>query len=117
MQQYMVQSKMCDACVVTATAAEPEETAETLPAAYASAAPASCNHQQRSTPKWRQLLERKALLPFLLTMLAFMTCQLNGMVAIRPNLVQIFRTYGVPIDANWASVSVCGLCGQFITTG
>lgn len=104
MQQYMVQSKMCDACVVAATA-EPEETA-TLPEASASA-PASCNHQQRSASKWRQLLERKALLPFLLTMLAFMTCQLNGMVAIRPNLVQIFRTYGVPIDANWASVS-CG---------
>lgn len=96
-------SKMCDTCQQM-SAVQTERT----PAADDT----RCMHKRPS--KWRQMCQQKAYRPFMLTMLAFATCQLNGMVPIRPNLVQVFRTYGLPLNENWATVSKPGLLDQLV---
>lgn len=46
------------------------------------------------------------LKPFVLVLLCFIIVQSNGIAAIKPFLVQVFEIFGVPMDPNWASVSV-----------
>lgn len=63
-----------------------------------------CQHSVSRLKLWQDMLLPSTYRPFLLTMLVFMTCQFNGLVSIRPYLVQIFQTFGFPLDPNWASV-------------
>lgn len=63
-----------------------------------------CEHSVLRWKLWKTMLLPSTLRPFILTMLTFITIQFNGLVAVRPYLVQIFQTYGFPLDPNWASV-------------
>ncbi|XP_038119209.1 facilitated trehalose transporter Tret1 [Culex quinquefasciatus] len=60
--------------------------------------------------KLQELMRKRNLRPFVLVMLLFLFGQLSGLTGMRPYLVQIFQAYGVPLDANWATVST-GLLG------
>ncbi|XP_052868649.1 facilitated trehalose transporter Tret1-like [Anopheles cruzii] len=60
--------------------------------------------------KLKELMRKRNLRPFVLVMLFFVFGQLSGLTGMRPYLVQIFQAYGVPLDANWATVST-GLLG------
>ncbi|XP_035776350.1 facilitated trehalose transporter Tret1-like [Anopheles albimanus] len=60
--------------------------------------------------KLKELTRKRNLRPFVLVMLFFVFGQLSGLTGMRPYLVQIFQAYGVPLDANWATVST-GLLG------
>lgn len=59
---------------------------------------------------WRatchQLFRRGTVRPFVLIMVAFLLTQFSGLSAVRPFMVQIFQTFAVPLDANWATVMV-----------
>lgn len=65
-----------------------------------------CDHSVSRRKLWKDMLLPSTLRPFVLTLFAFITCQFNGLVAVRPYLVQIFQTFGFPLDPNWASVSI-----------
>lgn len=64
-----------------------------------------CTHPSTYVQKIQDLFRPKTLRPFGLLMLMFFVVQISGNSAIRPFLVQIFQTFRLPIDANWASVS------------
>lgn len=53
----------------------------------------------------RDLMRKRVLKPALLLLLLSIFSQMGGMSSMRPYLVLIFQAYGVPLDANWASVS------------
>lgn len=61
--------------------------------------------------KVKELTRKRTLKPFLLVMSIFLLSQFSGILAMRPYTVQILKAYGVPIDANWATVIV-GLLGM-----
>lgn len=67
----------------------------------------TCTH---SPAGWRntvhQLFRRGTMRPFGLMMVAFLLTQFSGLSAIRPYMVQLFQTFAVPLDANWATVVV-----------
>ncbi|XP_055542460.1 facilitated trehalose transporter Tret1-like [Wyeomyia smithii] len=70
-----------------------------------------CGHPPPSEwMKLQELMRKRNLRPFVLVMLLFAFGQLSGLTGMRPYLVQIFQAYGVPLDANWATVSM-GLLG------
>lgn len=54
-------------------------------------------------------MRSNVLRPFALVVLCFVIVQSNGIAAIKPFLVQVFQIFGVPMDANWASVVVGGM--------
>lgn len=92
MQRYMDKtSKKCDTCQINHQI--------------------RCEHYVSRWKIWKDLPLPSTFRPFALTMLAFTTCQFNGLVAMRPYLVQIFQTFGFPLDPNWASVSM-SICFQ-----
>uniref|UniRef100_A0A182R125 Major facilitator superfamily (MFS) profile domain-containing protein n=1 Tax=Anopheles farauti TaxID=69004 RepID=A0A182R125_9DIPT len=71
----------------------------------------TCQHPPLTEwTKLKELLRKRNLRPFVLVMLFFVFGQLSGLTGMRPYLVQIFQAYGVPLDANWATVST-GLLG------
>ncbi|XP_055607908.1 facilitated trehalose transporter Tret1-like [Uranotaenia lowii] len=71
----------------------------------------SCDHPPPTEwMKFKELLRKRNLRPFVLVMLMFIFGQLSGLTGMRPYLVQIFQAYEVPLDANWATVST-GLLG------
>lgn len=45
-------------------------------------------------------------------MTIFLLSQFTGILAMRPYTIQILQAYGVPLDANWATVLI-GLFGLF----
>ena len=67
-----------------------------------------CEHVTNSSviEKLKMLCSLGARRPFFMLMFVFFVVCSNGMSAIRPFMVQIFRTFGVPIDPNWVSVSI-----------
>lgn len=72
---------------------------------------AKCDHPAPTEwMKLQELMRKRNLKPFVLVMLLFVFGQLSGLTGMRPYLVQIFQAYGVPLDANWATVST-GLLG------
>lgn len=70
-----------------------------------------CSHPP---PEFREqikaLTKNRVLKPFTLVMFCFAISQLSGSNSIRAYMVQIFKTYEIPIDANWATV-VVGVIG------
>lgn len=65
-----------------------------------------CTHRTGCLSKATELLRANVLRPFGLVVICFIIVQANGIAAIKPFLVQIFEAFGVPMDPNWASVSV-----------
>lgn len=65
-----------------------------------------CTHICSYAEKARDLVRRKTLSPLLLVGIAFCVVHANANSAVRPFLVQVFQTFGVPMDPNWASVLV-----------
>lgn len=59
--------------------------------------------------KFKELSRKRTLRPFAIIMFCFAISQLSGMTSIRPYMVQIFKAYAMPIDANWATVC-CNNC-------
>jgi MFS family permease len=63
-----------------------------------------CTHKGNSTKDIvKELLRKRTLKPFFLVMIMFFFQQFSGLTAMRAYLVQIFQTFSVPIDANWAT--------------
>lgn len=56
--------------------------------------------------KIKELSRKRTLRPFIVVMFCFAIAQFSGMTSIRPYMVQIFKAYAIPIDANWATVVV-----------
>lgn len=76
-----------------------------------------CDHPPPSEwMKLKELMRKRNLRPFALVMLLFAFGQLSGLTGMRPYLVQIFQAYGVPLDANWATVSTAllGLAANIV---
>lgn len=65
-----------------------------------------CTHRTGCLTKAGELLGGNVLRPFSVVMLGFIVVQSNGIVAVKPFLVQVFKLFGVPMDPNWASVVV-----------
>lgn len=65
-----------------------------------------CTHISSYMEKARDLVRRKTLSPLLLVGIVFFVVHANANSAVRPFLVQVFQTFGVPMDPNWASVLV-----------
>lgn len=91
MKRYSLNSAKCAACAKTNAS--------------------TCQHPPLTEwMKLKELTRKRNLRPFVLVMLFFVFGQLSGLTGMRPYLVQIFQAYGVPLDANWATVST-GLLG------
>lgn len=43
--------------------------------------------------------------PFLLVIFVSLIVQFNGMIPIKPYMIQVFKAFRIPMDPNWASVS------------
>lgn len=56
----------------------------------------------------KELMRKRALRPFSIVMFLFVTHQFGGMPSLRPYMVQVFQAFGVPLDANWTTVSKIG---------
>lgn len=54
--------------------------------------------------KIKELSRKRTMRPFAIIMFCFAIAQFSGMTSIRPYMVQIFKAYAMPIDANWATV-------------
>lgn len=52
----------------------------------------------------KELIRKRTLKPFILVMICFAISQFTGATPMRPYMIQIFQTYRVPIDPNWATV-------------
>lgn len=66
-----------------------------------------CHHPKPTIiDKIKELSRKRTLKPFLLVMTLFFLSQFSGIAAMRPYTVQIMKAYNVPIDANWATVSL-----------
>lgn len=78
----------------------------------------TCTHRPSGKEKIKELLRKRTLKPFFLVLAFFGFCQLSGMHGMRPYLVQIFETFDLPIDSNWATVVVgsMGLCANIVCT-
>lgn len=60
--------------------------------------------------KLRDVLRKRTMTPFTLIAIMFFIMQFSGMFAMRPYIVQILEAFGMPMDANLATV-VLGLIG------
>lgn len=63
-----------------------------------------CSHRTGCLSKATELWNGNVLRPFGLVVMCFVIVQSNGIAAIKPFLVQVFQIFGVPMNANWASV-------------
>lgn len=52
----------------------------------------------------KELIRKRTLKPFVLVMICFAISQFTGATPMRPYMIQLFQTYRVPIDPNWATV-------------
>lgn len=94
MQHFIAAANACDEC--RQQAATPTPTAPVV----------ECTHTSSYATKLRDLVRTKTLRPFGLLVFSFFVVHSSGNMAIRPFLVQIFATFGIPLDANWGLVSV-----------
>lgn len=66
-----------------------------------------CSHPPPSIMhKLKELKRKRTLKAFMLVMSLFALGQFNGVLAMRPYLVQLFKAYRVPIDPSWGTVIV-----------
>lgn len=65
-----------------------------------------CSHRPSFADQARELMRSNVVKPFVLVVMCFIIVQSNGIAAIKPFLVQVFEIFGVPMDPNWASVSL-----------
>lgn len=64
-----------------------------------------CSHPPANLQeKLKELIRKRTMRPFFIVMFAFAITQFSGMTSIRPYMVQIFKAYGIPMDANVATV-------------
>lgn len=56
--------------------------------------------------KMKELVRKRTMRPFAVVLLAFAIAQFSGMTSIRPYMVQLFKTFSLPIDSNWATVCI-----------
>ncbi|CAD7092816.1 unnamed protein product [Hermetia illucens] len=59
--------------------------------------------------KFKDFTSRSNLAPIFITFLLFLICQSNGIIAMTPFLVQIFKALGTNVDANWSTVVVASV--------
>lgn len=59
--------------------------------------------------KFKDFTSRSNLVPIFITFLLFLICQSNGIIAMTPFLVQIFKALGTNVDANWSTVVVASV--------
>jgi MFS family permease len=70
----------------------------------------ACMHPPESPLMlFKELIRKRTLKPFLLVIIFFAIGQFSGLPAMRPYLVQIFQTFGFPVDPSWATVSTLEL--------
>lgn len=70
-----------------------------------------CNHPLPTfIDKVKELRRKRTMKPFILVMILFGICQFSGVNAMRPYLVQLFKAYGVNVDAQYGTV-IFGLVG------
>lgn len=70
-----------------------------------------CSHPPADLrEKIKELSRKRTMRPFAIVIFCFAISQFSGMTSIRPYMVQIFKAYAIPIDANWATV-VVGVMG------
>lgn len=68
---------------------------------------AKCDHPPPNLrEKFKELLRTRTMRPFCIIMGAYFISQFGGLSPIRPFMVQIFKAYSIPMDANWATVSI-----------
>lgn len=66
-----------------------------------------CTHPPSTfVEKCRDLMRKRVLKPTIMMVLISISSQMAGLSSMRPYLVLIFQAYGVPMDANWANVSI-----------
>lgn len=66
----------------------------------------SCEHSKRYMDKAKDLVRTKTIRPLILVTFIFFVVHINVNSAVRPFLVQVFQTFGVPMDPNWATVVI-----------
>lgn len=66
----------------------------------------SCEHSKRYIDKAKDLLRMKTIRPLILVSFVFFVVHSNANSAVRPFLVQVLQTFGVPMDPNWAVVVI-----------
>lgn len=66
---------------------------------------AVCSHKEPFVVKAKELMRKRTLKPFCLVLALFAFCQFGGLHGMRPYLIQVFETFDLPIDSNWATVS------------
>lgn len=86
LQRYSERSKSCNSCVKQNQI---------------------CSHQEKITIKGKmaELMRKRTLKPFGIVMCLFFLAQFTGIAAMRPYIVQIFKAYQTPIEADRATVS------------
>lgn len=74
---------------------------------------AKCTHPPPSIKdKASDLIRKRTLKPFFIITFMFFVLQFSGMFAMRPYIIQILNTYGVPFNAN-QTTAILGLIGIF----
>lgn len=72
-----------------------------------------CTHPPPSlADRMRDLLRKRTLKPFFIIIFMFFVLQFSGMFAMRPYIMQILGTYGVPFSPS-QTTAVLGLLGIF----
>lgn len=90
MKRYSENSHSCDSCIKSNV---------------------KCPHPPPTTcERLKEVLARPTMKAFLLVNGLFLISQFSGLTSMRPYAVQIMIAYGVPIDANWATV-ITGFVG------
>lgn len=85
LQRYNVHSNSCNPCIKQKI---------------------TCTHPPPTTlQKVKELSRKRTLKPLTLVLLIFLISQFSGFLAMRPYIVLILKAYGVPINANHATVS------------
>jgi hypothetical protein len=66
-----------------------------------------CTHAHASFSELlKELMRQRTLKPFMIVLVMFAFCQFSGLSGMRPYLVQIFDSFGVPVDSNWCTVLI-----------
>lgn len=65
-----------------------------------------CEHSNTFIEKLKLLRKKNALRPLIFLTLVSLFTTGNGMLSSRPYMVQMFQTYGFPVEPQWASVNL-----------
>lgn len=64
-----------------------------------------CSHAKGNLrDRMKELVRKRTMRPFAVIIFCFAISQFCGMTSIRPYMVQIFETFQLPINSNWATV-------------